>query len=68
MTDLAALLREARAHVVATRERTNTRTVYEGAVDLLARIDQALGDLDKTASESRAGFGPDMDDGPIVWP
>lgn len=69
MSDLTTLLREARAHVVATRERTNTRTVHEGAVDLLARIDQALSDLDKTAPELRAGSGPDMDeDGPIVWP
>lgn len=69
MTDLSTLLREARAHVAATRDRTNTRTTYEAAVELLERIDRALGDLAQPAPESDAGYGPDMDeDGPIVWP
>lgn len=69
MTDLHTLLREARAHVAATRDRTNTRTTYEAAVELLERIDRALGDLARPATELSAASGPDMDeDGPIVWP
>lgn len=62
------LLREARAHVAATRDRTNTHTTYEAAVDLLARIDRALGDLAQVPTESDDGFGPDMDEERVIWP
>lgn len=39
---LARLLEEARPHVAATRDRSYSRHAYEGAIDLLARIDAAL--------------------------
>lgn len=67
--DLIALLSEARPHVKATVDRTNTRLVYTASVELLARIDSALGDLARPATELDGAAGPDMDeDGPIVWP
>lgn len=68
MTAEFALLREARAHVAATRDRTNTRTTYEAALELLERIDRALGDLTQPEPESNAGYGPDMDAERVIWP